>query len=52
MLTDYVGKWLFPRLQPAQYGQKFKIIAAAIALGLAVGGLMALVMIRQARVGH
>lgn len=52
MLIDYVGKWLFPRLQPAQYGQQFKIIAAAIALGLVVGSLMALVMIRRAGVGQ
>jgi len=51
MFTDYVGKLLFPRLQPAQYGQRFKIIAAAISLGLVGGGLLALVMIRQGAVG-
>jgi len=52
MFTDHVGKWLFPRLQPAQYGQKFKIIVASIALGLVVVGVVALVMIRQGAVGR
>ena len=51
MLTDYVGKLLFPRLQPAQYGQKFKIIAATIVLGLFTGGLLTLVLILRNAVG-
>ena len=51
MFTDYVGRLLFPRLQPAQYGQKFKIIAATLSLGLVVGGIMALAMMWQGAVG-
>jgi len=51
MLANYVGKLLFPRLQPSQYGQKFKIIAASILLGLVVGGIVALVMILRGAVG-
>ncbi|MGA9450959.1 MAG: hypothetical protein WBW41_06400 [Verrucomicrobiia bacterium] len=51
MLANYVGKLLFPRLQSSQYGQKFKVIAAAILLGLAVGGIVASVMIWQGAVG-
>ena len=51
MLTDYVGKWLFPRLQPAQCEQKFKIIAATILLGLFSGGMLALVMFLRGAVG-
>ena len=51
MLANYVGKLLFPRLQPSQYGQKFKIIAASISLGLAAGGILAVVMIWHGAVG-
>ena len=51
MFTNYVGKLLFPRLQPSQYAQKFKIIAASISLGLVVGGILALVMIWRGAVG-
>jgi hypothetical protein len=51
MLANYVGKLLFPRLQRSQYGQKFKIIAASISLGLVVGGILALLMILRGSVG-
>jgi Mg/Co/Ni transporter MgtE len=51
MPANDVGKLLFPRLQPSQYGEKFKIIAATILVGLAVGGTLALVMILRGAVG-
>jgi hypothetical protein len=51
MLIDYFGKRLFPRLQPSQYGLKFKIIAASIAFGLVAGGALALMMILRGAVG-
>lgn len=51
MLENYFGKLLFPRLQPSQYRNKFKIIAACLSLGLVVGGLMASVMILRGAVG-
>jgi len=51
MFTDYVGKLLFPRLQPPQYAQKLKIIAASISLGLVAGGILALIMIWHGAVG-
>jgi len=51
MLAYYVGKLLFPRLQPSQYAQKFKIIAASLLLGLVTGGIIALVMILHGVVG-
>jgi hypothetical protein len=52
MLANYVGKLLFPRLQRSQYGQKFKIIAASISLGLVTGGIMAAIMILRGAVGR
>ena len=51
MFTDYVGKLLFPRLQPAEYRQKFKIVAATLLFGLVAGGLVAGVMILRGAVG-
>jgi hypothetical protein len=51
MLKNYVGKWLFPRLQPSQYDHEFKIITAAIVLGLIGGGGVALVLILRVTVG-
>lgn len=51
MLTNYVGKLLFPRLQSSQYRHEFKIIAASISLGLVVGGIMVTVMILRGAVG-
>ena len=51
MLAYYVGKLLFPRLQPSQYGEKFKIIAATIMVGLVAGGIMAAFVILRGAVG-
>ena len=51
MLANYVGKLLFPRLQPSQYEQKFKIIAASLLLGLVTGGIIASVMLLRGTVG-
>ena len=51
MLKNHVGKWLFPRLQPSQYGREFKIIAGTISVGVIVGGLLATVMILHGAVG-
>ena len=51
MFTDHVGKLLFPRLHPSQYGEKYKIIVATVLVGLVFGGILALVMILQGRVG-
>jgi hypothetical protein len=51
MLINYVGKLLFPRLQPSQYEQKFKIIAASISLGLVTGGILVTIMILRGAVG-
>jgi len=45
MLKNYVGKWLFPRLQRSQYNHEFKIIAVSIVFGLLVGGGVAAVLI-------
>jgi hypothetical protein len=52
MLIDYFGKWLYPRLQPSQYGLKFKIIAASIVFGVFAGGALAVVMILRGAVGE
>ena len=52
MLKDYVGKWLFPRLQPSQYGREFKIIAVSITFGLLIGGGVAVIMIMRGAVGR
>jgi hypothetical protein len=47
MLIDYFGKWLYPRLQPSQYGLKLKIIAASIVFGVfALGALAAVMLLR------
>lgn len=51
MLKNYVGKWLFPRLQPSQYGQKFKIITASILFGLVGGGVLAAILILRGGIG-
>jgi hypothetical protein len=51
MLTNYVGKFLFPRLQSSQYGREFKIIAASISLGLVAGGILVTVMILRGAIG-
>jgi hypothetical protein len=51
MLKNYVGKWLFPRLQRSQYNHEFKIIAISIVLGLLGGGVIAAVMILRGTVG-
>ncbi len=52
MPMNYIGKLLFPRLQPAQYGRGFKIIAAAISLGLVGGSVLVAVMILRGAVGR
>jgi hypothetical protein len=52
MLKNYLGKLLFPRLQPSQYNQKFKIIAATLSLGLVAAGVMSAVMIWQGAAGR
>jgi hypothetical protein len=51
MLKNYVGKWLFPRLQRSQYNYEFKIIAVSIVFGLLVGGGVAAIMILRGTVG-
>jgi hypothetical protein len=51
MLMNYMGKLLFPRLQPSQYGREFKIIAACISLGLAGSGILVTVMILRGAIG-
>lgn len=51
MLKNYVGKWLFPRMQRSQYGHEFKIIAVSIVLGLLGGGGMAAIMILRGAIG-
>jgi hypothetical protein len=51
MLKNYWGKLFFPRLHPSQYNQQFKIIAAAISLGLIVAGGLTTVMVLRASVG-
>ena len=51
MLKNYVGRWLFPRLQRSQYEHEFKIIAASILFGLVGGGVIALVMILRGTLG-
>jgi hypothetical protein len=51
MLKNYVGKWLFPRLQRSQYNHEFKIIAVSIVFGLLVGGGVAAVLIWRGAVG-
>lgn len=52
MLKNYVGKWLFPRMQRSQYNREFKIIAASIVSGLLIGGGMAAIMIWRGAVGN
>ncbi len=51
MLKNYVGKWLFPRLQQSQYGHEFKIITFSILFGLVIGGIVAGVMVLRGTVG-
>jgi hypothetical protein len=51
MLIDYFGKRLFPRLQPSQYGLKFKIIAASVVFGLVAGGVLAVMMVLRGAAG-
>jgi hypothetical protein len=51
MLVNYLGRLLFPGLQPWQYRPRFKIIAAAVTLGMAVGGILAAIMILHGKVG-
>ena len=51
MLKNYWGKLFFPRLHPSQYNHQFKIIAAAISLGLIVAGGLTTVMILRGAVG-
>jgi hypothetical protein len=49
MLRNYIGKRLFPQLHPSQYNHQFKIVAAALSLGLVVaGGLTTLLILRGA----
>jgi len=52
MLTKYIGKLLFPRLQSSQYGREFKIITASVSLGLVVSGILVTVMILRGSVGR
>jgi cold-inducible RNA-binding protein len=52
MLKNYFGKLLFPRLQPSQYDQKFKIIAATLSLGLFVAGSLITVLMLRGVVGR
>ena len=52
MLIDYFGKLFFPRLHPSQYSQQFKIIAAAISLGLVAAGSVITVMVLKGAVGR
>jgi hypothetical protein len=52
MLTDYLGKRLFPRLHRSQYNRQFKIITATVALGLIVAGGTVAVMIWRGGVGQ
>jgi hypothetical protein len=52
MLKNYIGKWLFPQLHPTQYAREYKIIAAALLLGLVVAGILTTVMILRSKVGH
>lgn len=51
MLKNYVGRWLFPRMQRSQYSHEFKIIATSIMFGLLIGGALATVMIWRGAVG-
>jgi hypothetical protein len=51
MFKNYVGKWLFPRLQRSQYNHEFKIIAVSIVFGLLVAGGVAAVLIWRGAVG-
>jgi hypothetical protein len=52
MLTDYLGKLLFPRLHRSQYNHQFKIITATLALALMVAGGTVAVMIWRGAVGR
>jgi hypothetical protein len=45
MFLNHLGKFLFPRLQASQYGQKFRIIAATLLVGLIVAGSVAAAMV-------
>ena len=52
MLKDYFGKLFFPRLHPSQYNQQFKIVEAAISLGLIVAAGVITVMVLRGAVGR
>ena len=51
MLKNYVGKFLFPRMQRSQYDREFKIITTSIVCGLLVGVGMAAILIWRGAVG-
>jgi len=52
MPLNHLGKFLFPRLHPSQYGQKFRIITATVLVGLIVGGGVAVAMIWKGSTSH
>jgi hypothetical protein len=45
MMTDRLGKWLFPRLQPYRQKREIKTLMAALGVGLFVAGIITAILI-------
>ena len=45
MTTDWLGKWLFPRLSPYRQKRETKTLMAAVAVGFFVAGIIAAVLV-------
>jgi hypothetical protein len=45
MMTDRLGKWLFPRLQPYRQKREIKTLMAALGVGLFVAGIITVMLI-------
>ena len=40
MITEWLGKWLFPRLEPYRQKRETKVLMAALSVGLLVAGIV------------
>jgi hypothetical protein len=45
MITDRLGKWLFPKWQPYRRERETKTLMVALLAGLVVAGIMAAILI-------
>jgi len=52
MMTERLGKWLFPRWQPYRQKREMKTIIVALGVGLVVAAAMAAVIILTNSMGR